>query len=51
MMIHMVNCCMRLEPPVVCGDMEGIFIGTVLLFLDGPWNKTGLQEDASGMQI
>ena len=51
MMIHVVNCCMRLEPPVVCGDMEGIVIGTVLLFLDGPLNKTGLQEDASGMQI
>ena len=51
MMIHVVNCCMRLEPHVVCGDMEGIVICIVLLFLDEPWNKTGLQEDASGMQI
>ena len=51
MMSHVVNCCMRLEPHVVCGDMEGIVICIVLLFLDEPWNKDSLQDDAQSLQI
>ena len=51
MMIHVVNCCMRLEPHVVCGDMEGIVICIVLLFLDERWNKNSLQDDAQSLQI